>query len=94
MPFIVTEPCTDCVHTTCVDVCPMECFVEGPNFLAIDPVLCIDCSICVPQCPVDAIVNAAEANQAQHPYIALNAAFARDPACKPIRQSRPAARMP
>ncbi|MCO5975593.1 ferredoxin FdxA [Ideonella oryzae] len=73
MPFIVTEPCVQCKYTDCVEVCPMDCFVEGPNFLAIDPAGCIDCSVCVPQCPVDAIVNASEATQAQRPYIAINA---------------------
>lgn len=73
MPFIVTEPCVQCKYTDCVEVCPMDCFVEGPNFLAIDPAGCIDCSVCVPQCPVDAIVNAKEANEAQQPYIAINA---------------------
>ncbi len=73
MPFIVTEPCVQCKYTDCVEVCPMDCFVEGPNFLAIDPAGCIDCSVCVPQCPVDAIVNASEATEAQRPYIAINA---------------------
>ncbi len=90
MPFIVTAPCIDCKHTTCVDVCPMDCFVEGPNFLAIDPATCIDCSVCVPQCPEDAIVNAAEADAAQRPYIELNARFARDPKWRSITRSMPA----
>ena len=84
MPFIVTEPCIQCKYTDCVEVCPMDCFVEGPNFVAIDPEGCIDCSVCVPQCPVNAIVNAAEASEAQQPYIALNAERARDPKWRPI----------
>ncbi len=89
MPFIVTAPCINCKHTTCVEVCPMECFVEGPNFLAIDPRTCIDCSICVSQCPVDAIVSAAEADEAQRPFIELNARLACDPAWKAITRSKP-----
>lgn len=89
MPFIVTEPCILCKYTDCVSVCPMDCFVEGPNFVAIDPDGCIDCSVCVAECPVGAIVNAAEATEAQQPYIALNAALARDPRWTPITRTRP-----
>lgn len=84
MPFIVTEPCIQCKYTDCVTVCPMDCFVEGPNFLVIDPDGCIDCSVCVAECPVGAIVNAAEATPAQRPYVALNAELAKDPAWRPI----------
>ncbi|MDO8455553.1 MAG: ferredoxin family protein [Burkholderiaceae bacterium] len=92
MPFIVTEPCIQCKYTDCVEVCPMDCFVEGPNFLVIDPDGCIDCSLCVPQCPVQAIVNAAEADAAQQPYIALNAELAHAPGWRPItRQQAPLA---
>lgn len=89
MPFIVTEPCIRCKYTDCVEVCPMDCFVEGPNFLAIDPDGCIDCSVCVAECPVGAIVNAAEASEAQQPFIELNARLARDPRWKPIRRRQP-----
>lgn len=89
MPFVVTEPCIQCKYTDCVAVCPMDCFLEGPNFLVIDPDGCIDCSVCVPQCPVNAIVNADEVDEAQRPFVALNAALARDPAWKPITRSRP-----
>lgn len=88
MPFIVTEPCVQCKYTDCVSVCPMDCFVEGPNFLAIDPETCIDCSVCVGECPVGAIVNAAEATPEQRPFIELNARFARDPRWKPITSRR------
>ena len=89
MPFVVTEPCINCKYTDCVAVCPMDCFVEGPNFLAIDPDECIDCSVCVPECPVGAIVNANEIDEAQRPFIDLNAQFARDPRWKPITQPKP-----
>lgn len=56
MTFVVTESCVKCKYTDCVDVCPVDCFKEGPNFLVIDPDGCIDCAVCVPECPVNAIV--------------------------------------
>jgi ferredoxin len=56
MTYLVTENCIKCKHTDCVDVCPVDCFYEGPNFLVINPDECIDCAVCVPECPVDAIV--------------------------------------
>lgn len=86
MPFVVTEPCIQCRYTDCVEVCPMDCFVAGPNFLVIDPDGCIDCSVCVPQCPVQAIVNAAEVSPEQAPYVALNARLAKVEGWAPIRQ--------
>lgn len=79
MTFIVTDACIQCKYTDCVEVCPMDCFLEGPNYLVINPVECIDCSICVGQCPVNAIVSADEVNDAQRPYIALNAELAHNP---------------
>lgn len=57
MTFLVTEKCVKCKYTDCVEVCPVDCFHEGPNFLAINPDECIDCGVCVPECPVDAIVS-------------------------------------
>lgn len=56
MTYLVTENCIKCKHTDCVSVCPVDCFYEGPNFLAINPDECIDCGVCVPECPIDAIV--------------------------------------
>jgi ferredoxin len=56
MTYLVTENCIKCKHTDCVSVCPVDCFYEGPNFLAINPDECIDCGVCVSECPVDAIV--------------------------------------
>ena len=55
MAYVVAEPCIKCKHTDCVAVCPVDCFHEGKNFIAIDPVVCIDCGACVPECPVNAI---------------------------------------
>ena len=55
MTYVVTESCIRCKYTDCVDVCPVDCFREGPNFLVIDPDECIDCTLCVAECPVEAI---------------------------------------
>ena len=55
MTHTVTEACIKCKYTDCVDVCPVDCFLEGPNTLVIDPMQCIDCAVCVPECPVNAI---------------------------------------
>ena len=55
MTYVVTENCIMCKHTDCVTVCPVDCFYEGENFLVIHPDECIDCGICEPECPVDAI---------------------------------------
>lgn len=57
MSHYVTDACVKCKYTDCVDVCPVDCFHEGPNFLAIDPNECIDCGVCIPECPVEAIVD-------------------------------------
>jgi ferredoxin len=56
----------------CVDVCPVDCFHEGPNFLVIDPDECIDCTLCVPECPVDAIVDEDDMPEDQQQFLALN----------------------
>lgn len=55
MTYLVTDNCVKCKHTDCVEVCPVDCFYEGENFLAINPDECIDCGVCEPECPVDAI---------------------------------------
>ena len=57
MSHYVTEACIKCKYTDCVEVCPVDCFHEGPNFLVIDPDECIDCGVCIPECPVEAIVD-------------------------------------
>ena len=66
----------------------MDCFLEGPNFLVINPAECIDCSVCVPECPVDAIVNADEVSDDQRSFIELNERLAKHPAWKPITKSK------
>lgn len=76
MTYIVTEGCILCKHTDCVDVCPVDCFVEGPNFLAIDPDGCIDCAVCVPECPEDAIYALDDVPEDQKQFIEINAELA------------------
>ena len=56
MTYLVTDNCVKCKHTDCVTVCPVDCFYEGENFLAINPTECIDCGVCEPECPADAII--------------------------------------
>lgn len=57
MAFVVTENCIKCKYTDCVEVCPVDCFYEGPNFIAINPDECIDCALCEPECPSKAIFS-------------------------------------
>lgn len=73
MTYVVTEACIECKHTDCVDVCPVDCFHEGANFLVIDPEECIDCSLCVAECPVEAIYAEDDVPEGQEHYIQLNA---------------------
>ncbi len=70
---MVTEKCIKCKYTDCVDVCPVDCFREGPNFLVIDPDECIDCNICVPECPIDAIYAEDDLPEDQVHFLQLNA---------------------
>src|SRR6202044_590710 len=60
MTFVVTDACIKCKYTDCVEVCPVDCFYEGENMLVINPDECIDCGVCEPECPVDAILPEAE----------------------------------
>jgi ferredoxin len=78
MTYVVTEACINCKHTECVEVCPVDAFRAGPNFLVIDPDACIDCAVCVPACPVDAIFPDADVPVDMQQYVALNAELARD----------------
>ena len=55
MTFVVGDACIKCKHTDCVEVCPVDAFYEGPNTLVIHPDECIDCALCEPECPVEAI---------------------------------------
>lgn len=77
MAYVVTEACIKCKYTDCVDICPVDCFREGPNFLVIDPDECIDCTLCVPECPVEAIFAEDDVPAGQKAFIALNAELAK-----------------
>jgi ferredoxin len=77
MAFVVTENCIKCKHTDCVEVCPVDCFHEGPNFLVIDPEECIDCTLCEPECPVNAIMAEDDVPADQAQFKALNKELSR-----------------
>mgnify|MGYP001578567641 CR=1 FL=1 len=88
MTYVVCDSCIKCKYTDCVDVCPVDCFVEGPNFLAIDPEECIDCSLCVAECPVEAIFAEDDVPEDQKEFIELNARYAKT--WPPITQKKAA----
>ena len=73
MTYVVVEDCIKCKHTDCVDVCPVDCFHEGPNFLVIDPEECIDCTLCEPECPIGAIFADDDVPEGQEHFTELNA---------------------
>ena len=73
MTYVVTENCIRCKYTDCVEVCPVDCFHEGPNFLAIDPDECIDCALCEPECPAEAIFSEDDLPDEQSHFLELNA---------------------
>lgn len=70
MPFVVTEGCIKCKYTDCVEVCPVDCFYEGENMLVINPDECIDCGVCEPECPAEAILP--DTSDFAQPWIQLN----------------------
>ena len=75
MTFVVTENCIKCKYTDCVEVCPVDCFYEGENMLVIHPDECIDCALCVPECPAEAIF--ADTDECFDPYwLKINGEFA------------------
>ena len=78
MTFVVTEPCIKCKYTDCVGVCPVACFKEGANMLVIDPDECIDCGVCVDECPVTAIYPEEELPEKYESYTALNAKLSQE----------------
>ena len=77
MTFVVTENCIKCKYTDCVDVCPVDAFREGPKFLVIDPDECIDCAVCVPECPANAIYAEDDLPGDQRQFTPLNAELAK-----------------
>ena len=88
MTYVVTESCIKCKYTDCVDVCPVDCFREGPNMLVIDPDECIDCTLCVPECPVEAIFAEDDVPDEQQSFIALNRDLSKE--WKPLIERKPA----
>jgi ferredoxin len=86
MTYVVTENCIKCKYTDCVSVCPVDCFVEGPNFLAINPDECIDCAVCVPECPVNAIYADRDLPEDQKDFLAINAELSK--VWKPITKRK------
>jgi ferredoxin len=78
MPHVVTEGCIRCVFTDCVDVCPVDCFHDVGDILVIDPEECIDCGVCIPVCPVEAIFLDDDVPEEQEEFIEINARFSKD----------------
>jgi len=75
MTFVVTENCIKCKYTDCVEVCPVDCFYEGENMLVIHPDECIDCGVCVPECPAEAIFADTERQATPH-WLEINRKYA------------------
>ena len=75
MAYVVTENCIKCKYQDCVEVCPVDCFYEGENFLVINPDECIDCGVCEPECPAQAI--AADSDPRANKWSAINAKYAK-----------------
>ena len=76
MAFVVTDACINCKFTDCVEVCPVDCFHEGPNFIIINPDECIDCALCEPECPAQAIVSEDELSNEHKKFKILNKEYA------------------
>ena len=76
MTYVVTESCIKCKYTDCVEVCPVDCFYEGPEFLVIHPDECIDCGLCEPECPIEAIYADDELPANQIEFVEINARLA------------------
>ncbi|MBN8912357.1 MAG: ferredoxin family protein [Rhizobiales bacterium] len=75
MTYVVTENCIKCKYTDCVEVCPVDCFYEGENMLVIHPDECIDCGVCVPECPAEAIFADTEPQATPH-WLEINRLYA------------------
>lgn len=72
MTYVVGENCIKCKLTDCVEVCPVDCFHEGPNMLVINPDECIDCGLCIPECPIGAIFEEDDLPENQIAFLELN----------------------
>jgi ferredoxin len=88
MTHVVTEACIRCKYTDCVSVCPVDCFREGPNMLVIAPDECIDCAVCVAECPVNAIFGETVLPEHLKHFLKINAELASAPGWTPITSAR------
>ncbi len=88
MTHVVLESCIRCKYTDCVDVCPVDCFREGPNMLVIDPDECIDCAVCIPECPVNAILPEEDVSQEQMKFIRSTPSWPRSGRASPSASLR------
>jgi ferredoxin len=88
MTHVVSDSCIRCKYTDCVDVCPVDCFLEGPNMLVIDPDECIDCAVCIPECPVNAIYAEEDLPADQLHFIKINADLTSAPGWKSITKRK------
>lgn len=86
MTFVVTDICIKCKYTDCVEVCPVDCFYEGENMLVIHPDECIDCGVCEPECPIEAIIPDTEDNAEK--WVEINRTYAEQ--WPVITQAKPA----
>lgn len=78
MAHVVTDNCIKCRYTDCVEVCPVDCFHAGPNMLAIDPDECIDCTLCIEECPAEAIFPEEDVPPEQKHFLELNRQLSRN----------------
>ena len=78
MAYVVADPCIKCKYTDCVEVCPVNCFYEGANFLVINPDECIDCGACEPVCPTKAIYPESDLPDKYAEYKTLNDKYSRE----------------
>ena len=90
MTHVVSDSCIRCKYTDCVDVCPVDCFREGPNMLVIDPDECIDCAVCIPECPVNAIYAEEDLPAGQEHFIKINADLSKLSSWKSITKRKAA----
>jgi ferredoxin len=75
MPFVVTGACIKCRYSDCVEVCPVSCFYQGENMLVINPDECIDCGVCEPECPIEAIKSDDELKPDERHWLEVNARY-------------------